>query len=109
MTTTYLPLNVDEAAYEKIIDTFLPILAQNTRGFLGTASGWVIEEQDNPVTSSEPVKTKAFVVCLAWESIEAHVASTKISANKEAIIPWKAAITHVEMVRNESLCCTSTC
>lgn len=98
MTTTFLPLDVDMAVYEKIVDAFLPVLAQNTPGFLGSTSGWVIEEQDSPVDGSSDSKAKAFVICLAWESIEAHVAGTKIAANKEAIAPWKAAIIHAEMV-----------
>lgn len=109
ITTTYVPLDVDEAAYERIVDTFLPILAQNTQGFLRTTSGWAIEEQGNPVANSEAAKTKAFIVCLAWESIEAHVASTKIAANKRAIAPWKAAITHVEMVSSVPKWCVDTC
>jgi hypothetical protein len=98
MTTTYLPLDVDQAAYEAIVDSFLLVLAKNTSGLLGSASGWVIEEQDNPKPDAESTKFKAFVVVLAWESIDAHTASTRIAANKEAIQPWKAAVSHVEMV-----------
>ena len=98
MTTTYLPLGVDAPAYEKIVDSFLPILAKNTKGLIGSASGWIIEEQESPVAGSADTKVKAFVVCLAWESIDAHVSSTRIPENKEAIAPWKAAILHAEMV-----------
>ena len=98
MTTTFLRLDVDQKAYESIVDSFLPILSGNSSGLLGTASGWVIEQQDSPTPDAEGTKMKAFVVCLAWESVEAHVQSTRIAANKEAIQTWKAAVSHVEMV-----------
>lgn len=97
ITTTFVPLDVDEAAYERIIDTFVPLFAQNTPGFLGSASGWVIEEQENPKDATGP-KVKAFVVCFAWENIGAHLAAKQIPANSEAIQPWKKAILSAEMV-----------
>ncbi|KAI9781172.1 MAG: hypothetical protein M1839_006280 [Geoglossum umbratile] len=77
-----LPLSPEaQSAFDETITAFSARVASKAEGHTAAASGWIVEELDNPAIG----KAKAFFLAYGWKSIDAHMKYRDTQDFKETI------------------------
>ena len=74
MVTCYFPASVGEAEQKKYMEGVAKLkglLEEQAEGCRGVAAGWVEEELENEQVEGK--KSKAMLMMLGWDSVEAHM------------------------------------
>ncbi|KAI9770925.1 MAG: hypothetical protein M1840_002629 [Geoglossum simile] len=77
-----LPFSLEaQSAFDETITAFSARVASKAEGYKATASGWIVEELDNPNIG----KSKGFFLAYGWKSIDAHMRYRDTDDFKETI------------------------
>jgi hypothetical protein len=71
--TIYFPASYsleDQKTFEDSLERLIAVFEKNSDGYRASAGGWVEEELIIPGSSE---KAKAYVGCIGWRSVEAHM------------------------------------
>lgn len=96
----HFPSNYSEADQKKFEDNVKELIGTIERDsgtYTASAGGWVVEELTIPATSE---KSKAYLVLLGWQSVEAHLAHRETQSFKDNIHLLRKAkdLKHLQVV-----------
>lgn len=87
MLTLYFPSEIDQENVDATLLNFIQTIADNSKGFVGRTTGWVVEELEHDKVDG---KAKAYAVAIGWESLEAHIAYRETQTFKDEIVKVRA-------------------
>lgn len=72
----------DQKAFEDNLERLVAVFEKKSDGYRASAGGWVEEELSIPGNSE---KAKAYVGCIGWRSVEAHMLFRETQAFKDNV------------------------